>query len=287
MLYFKIKINTLKVHPIKKSFLLILFVFLFNSSFAQNLDESINLNLGKIETFYSNELKENRTLNIFLPVNFDSTKVYPVIYVLDGSMNEDVVHIYGLSQFFPLYYFMPECIVVGIQNVDRKRDFTFHTDLKELKETYPTTGHSEAFIAFIEKELKPFIQDKYSKSTTNFIIGQSLGGLLATEILIKKPYLFSHYLIVSPSLWWDDESLLKKIESKEFKHTIPDSTYVYVSVGNKEPKIMLSGAKRLYKVIRPIKGIKCDYKLMKDEDHATILHNSIYQALLLLYKPRY
>jgi predicted alpha/beta superfamily hydrolase len=265
----------------------IYFTLLLNPLFSQANSTTQDLCLGKIETFYSNELKENRMLNIFLPVDFDSSKVYPVIYVLDGSMNEDVVHIYGLSQFFPLYYDMPECIVVGIQNVDRKRDFTFHTDLKELKETYPTTGHSEAFIAFIEKELKPFIQANYSKSTTNFIIGQSLGGLLATEILIKKPYLFSHYLIVSPSLWWDDESLLKKIESKDFKHSIPDSTYVYVSVGNKEPKMMLTGAKRLFKVIHPIKNVKCDYKLMTDEDHATILHNSIYQALLKLYKPLY
>jgi predicted alpha/beta superfamily hydrolase len=271
----------------RKSIALFLVLFCVNSLIAQNQSESRNLTVGKIETIYSNELKENRTLNIFLPVNFDSTKVYPVIYVLDGSLNEDVVHIYGLSQFFPLYYDMPECIVVGIQNVDRKRDFTFHTDLKELKETYPTTGHSEAFISFIEKELKPFIQTNYSTSTTNFIIGQSLGGLLATEILIKKPYLFSHYLIVSPSLWWDDESLLKKIESKDFRHSIPDSTYVYVSVGNKEPKMMLTGAKRLFKVIHPIKNVKSDYKLMTEEDHATILHNSIYQALLKLYKPLY
>jgi hypothetical protein len=33
---------------------------------------------------------------------------------------------------------MPPSIVVGIANVDRKRDFTFHTDLEEFKKAYST-----------------------------------------------------------------------------------------------------------------------------------------------------
>ncbi|WP_262493700.1 hypothetical protein [Epilithonimonas tenax] len=36
---------------------------------------------------------------------------------------------------------MPDFIIVGVENVDRKRDFTFHTDLKDLQEDDPTTGH--------------------------------------------------------------------------------------------------------------------------------------------------
>ncbi|MDD3005857.1 MAG: alpha/beta hydrolase, partial [Flavobacterium sp.] len=67
--------------------------------------------------------------------------------VLDGSAHEDFLHVVGLVQFFNLQMKMPKTIVVGIENVDRKRDFTFPTELKELKENYPTTGHSENFIA--------------------------------------------------------------------------------------------------------------------------------------------
>lgn len=263
--------------------------FIMSLSFLNSQTTSVisDLKLGEVATFYSEELKENRSLNIFFPVAYDSTKVYPVMFVLDGSMNEDVVHIYGLTQFFPLYYYMPECIVVGIQNVDRRRDYTFPTENKEILEKNPTAGKSEQFIRFIEKELIPYVEKKYSNSKTKFLIGQSLGGLLATQILIEKPQLFSHYLIVSPSLWWDDESLLEKIESKEFKHSIPDSTYVYVSVGKHEPKMMLTGAKRLYKYVHSIPNVNSDYMLMTKENHATILHNSIYQALLFLYKPIY
>ncbi|WP_294244534.1 alpha/beta hydrolase-fold protein, partial [uncultured Chryseobacterium sp.] len=150
------------------------------------------LTIGEIRTLKSKILNEDRVLNIYLPQNFDKTKSYPVIYLLDGSMNEDFIHVTGLIQFFNQMYSMPETIVVGIANIDRKRDFTFHTDLKDLQKNYPTTGHSDKFISFLEKELKPYIENQF-KITEKYIFGQSLGGLLATEILLKKPELFNNY----------------------------------------------------------------------------------------------
>ena len=53
----------------------------------------------------------------------------------------------------------------------------------------------------------PYIESHYSTDTVKTIVGQSLGGLFATEILFEKPEMFTNYLIVSPSLWWDNESL--------------------------------------------------------------------------------
>lgn len=119
------------------------------------------LTIGEIRTLKSKILNEDRVLNIYLLQNFDKTKSYPVIYLLDGSMNEDFIHVTGLIQFFNQMYSMPETIVVGIANIDRKRDFTFHTDLKDLQKDYPTTGHSDKFISFLEKELKPYIENQF------------------------------------------------------------------------------------------------------------------------------
>jgi len=73
--------------------------------------------------------------------------------------------------------------------VDRRRDFTYPTTIKKDKKRYPTTGHSDKFIVFIEKELQPSMEEKYKGSTAKTIIRQSLGGLLATEILFKKQLL--------------------------------------------------------------------------------------------------
>lgn len=246
------------------------------------------LSIGEIHTIYSNSLNEERTLNIYLPAGYDSSKIYPVIYLLDGSMNEDFIHTSGLTQFFHLMYDMPETIVVGVSNIDRKRDFTFRTDLEDLKKNYPTTGHSDKFISFVKNELQPYVRSKFKTNGTSFLIGQSLGGLLASEILLHDADLFTHYFIISPSLWWDNESMLKK--ASELYREQPDSKrFVYISAGKNEPKIMQTEAKKLYDILS--KSGKANtvakFLLMTEEDHATILHNSIYQGFKLIFKPLY
>lgn len=262
----------------------IVFTLTFLFSSLLQAQETKPLSIGEIRVLKSAVLNEDRTLNIYLPSTYDSSKSYPVIYVLDGSMNEDFLHITGLVQFFNMTFSMPDYIIVGIANVDRKRDFTFHTELKDLKKKYPTTGHSEAFIRFIETELQSYINKQYKTNNTRYLIGQSLGGLVATEILLKKSALFSHYLIVSPSLWWDDETLLKAAPALLAKQDL-SRTFVYMSVGKGEDTIMQQDARQLYELLQ--KGNKpgpvTAWKLMTDDNHATILHRSLYEALLILF----
>lgn len=241
------------------------------------------LTIGEIRTIKSKILNEDRTLNIYLPQNFDKTKSYPIIYLLDGSMNEDFIHVTGLVQFFNQMYSMPETIVVGIANIDRKRDFTFHTDLKDLQKDYPTTGHSDKFINFLEKELKPYIKSQF-KTTDTYLFGQSLGGLLATEILLKKPEMFNNYFIISPSLWWDDESLLK--QANQLLTKIPDTKkFVYLSVGKGEHPVMIKDAENLDDILKKSnkKNWTIAYKMMETDNHATILHRSLYEGLVKMF----
>jgi predicted alpha/beta superfamily hydrolase len=241
--------------------------------------------IGTTTTIHSAILSEERTLNIYLPAGYDSNKAgrYPVIYLLDGSINEDFLHITGLVQFFQLMMNMPNTIVVGIANVDRKRDFTFPTTIAADKKQYPTTGHSENFIRFMEQELQPYIQSHYQTNATKYLIGQSLGGLVATEILLKKPSLFTHYIIVSPSLWWDNESLLKQAPALLARQG-NDSIRVIISVG-KEGKIMEQDAAALATTLKNAgpKHRKIDFNKMLKENHATILHLSVYESLKRLF----
>ena len=254
------------------------------SLFKMNSQDSVKpFTIGVTRILKSEILNENRTLNIYLPDGFEKTKSYPVIYLLDGSANEDFLHIVGLVQFYKMQFNMPDFLVVGIANVDRKRDFTFHTDLDDLKKEYPTTGHSEKFIEFIEKELQPFVAKTYKTTETKYIIGQSLGGLLATEILLKKPTLFTHYLIVSPSLWWDNESLLKEANHLLEQQKVM-SQYVYISVGMQEKKIMVKEAQEIASILKKSnQKFKVEYLPLEKENHATVLHQSISEAFKKLF----
>jgi predicted alpha/beta superfamily hydrolase len=264
--------------------ILVILIYLF-SALKVNAQTAKPFSIGEIKTIKSVILAETRTLNIYLPngYRYNSKEKYPVIYLLDGSANEDFLHIVGLVQFYNMTFNMPKTIVVGIANVDRKRDFTFPTKNAELIKSYPTTGGSAKFIDFLEKELQPYIKANYKTNDSTFLIGQSLGGLVATEILLKKPDLFSSYIIVSPSLWWDDESLLKAAPALLTGQT-DNKKWLYVSVGA-EGKEMEEGAANLVKAFKNSgkKNLKTDFVPLPKENHATILHNSIYEAFKILY----
>lgn len=250
--------------------------------------------LGVIEEIQSKELGENRILNIYLPEGYNAAEAakYPVIYLLDGSADEDFIHIAGLVQFnsFEWINQVPKSIVVGIATVDRKRDFTFPTTIQNDKTRFPTTGHSDTFIAFIEKELQPFIAKKYKTSESKTIIGQSLGGLLETEILLKKPSLFNKYVIVSPSLWWDNGSLLN-LDSKILQADFEQPTEIYIAVGKEGltpteiPRVMEVDANLLAEKIKASKSknIKVYFDYFPEENHGTILHPAVANSFKFFY----
>ena len=266
----------------KTSFILFLQILFISPLFAQQYTINENIfALGIVDKIQSAILGETRTLNIYLPEGYspDSATAYPVIYLLDGSANEDFIHIVGLVQFLVMIEKMPPSIVVGIANIDRKRDFTFPTAIEQDKKDYPTTGGSAKFITFVEKELQPYIEKKY-RTGSKTIIGQSLGGLLATEILLKKPGLFNNYIIVSPSLWWNNESLLNEAPGL-LKKQVLKNTQVYISVGS-EGKQMEDDAKKLSEILQTPGNVKVNLVPLPEENHLTILHNSVYKGLEIL-----
>ena len=140
---------------------LVLLLFCSFSLLGQKLPEKLSetdFTIGKTISIQSDILKEERVLNVYLPQHYsaDSLKTYPVIYLLDGSKDEDFIHIAGIVQFgsFSWINMLPETIVVGIANVDRKRDFTYPSQNSLDQEEFPTSGKSAHFIQFLEEELQ-------------------------------------------------------------------------------------------------------------------------------------
>ncbi|MBB2146272.1 alpha/beta hydrolase [Pedobacter sp. LMG 31464] len=262
----------------KRSLLIVLLMFIVGFSFAQK-----PFQLGNIYKIHSKILNEDRVLNIYTPEGYhpDSATKYPVIYLLDGSANEDFVHVVGLVQFLTMIEAMPKTIIVGIANIDRRRDFTYPTTIENDKKDYPTTGSSAKFIKFLGEELQPYIVSKFKTGGSKTIIGQSLGGLLATEILLKNSELFNNYIIVSPSLWWNNESLLKNANAFINKEKLID-TKVYIAVGE-EGERMKDDAKQLAQLILQSEGATINLTFFEKEDHLTILHNGLYQTLVKMY----
>ncbi len=250
--------------------------------------------LGTIESLDSKILAEKRILNIYLPEGYNpkDSIAYPVVYLLDGSADEDFIHIVGLYQFntFPWIDRVPKSIIVGIANVDRKRDFTYPSSIASDTKLIPSSGKSDKFMAFIEKELQPYINSKFKTTASKTIIGQSLGGLFATEVLLKKPQLFTNYIIISPSLWWDDGSLLQ-LDGAILNANYKQKTSIYIGVGKEGlspsdiPHVMEVDANLLVEKIKTTKSksLSVYFDYLPEENHATITHQAVFNALRMIY----
>ena len=283
----------------KKLPIAFILVFLANLAFGQKIKTPPTQTtkpfiLGVIDEIQSKVLAEKRILNIYLPEGYNQqdTTTYPVIYLLDGSVDEDFIHIVGLVQFnsFEWINQVPKSIVVGIATVDRRRDFTFPTSIQADKKKYPTSGQSDKFRSFFETELQPYIDSNYKTNNDKTIIGQSLGGLFATELLLKKPALFNRYIIISPSLWWDNGSLFNQT-SDLLTANCTQQTDIYIGVGKEgltpteTPRVMEVDANVLAEKIKTTKSnrVKVFFDYLPEEDHGTIMHQAVSNAFRLLY----
>ena len=252
--------------------------------------------LGFTDSISSSVFGSKMAVNIYLPDGYspDSAATYPVIYLLDGAVDEDFIHIAGLVQFssFSWVNYLQPCILVGIISTNRKYDMTFQPSadatwpkwLDGYPNIYAIGGGSEKFMSYIEKDLQPYIDKNYKTNGTKTLIGQSLAGLFATELLLKKPTLFQNYIIMSPSLWWDNESLLK--QAPDLLSNLPQTPLkIYLAVGD-EGKEMVSDANNLGKAIKKTKrkSLMFTYEYLPNEDHGTILHQAVGNAFEWMLK---
>lgn len=199
---------------IRKLYVITLLTIIIGSNQILLAQTNYQFKIGKIDSIYSNILKESRELYIHLPQSYDSNsqRKYPVIYVLDGD-----VLLNAVSTVHDFYWggYMPEMIIVGISNKNnRTRDLTTSKiESKRGTEYNQEHGGANDFIMSIEKEIIPYIENKYPVTNYRTLIGHSYAGLFTINALINHTDLFENYLAIDPSLDWDNQKLLK--QSKE------------------------------------------------------------------------
>lgn len=198
-----------------KYYIILLFTFLL--SFVSTAQEPITI--GTSYTISSSTLKENRTIQIYLPKSYnDSTLTpqhYPVIYLLDSESNFNYLSAYVEKLAKYPYPSIPEMIIVGIVNTNRTRDLTptpKNTSSMSQEQSSKIKGNSggnSLFFDFIETELFPYINTNFRTIGYNIIIGHSFGGITALNNLLTRTSMFNAYIIHDPSIWWDDKIILQ------------------------------------------------------------------------------
>ena len=136
------------------------------------------LGIGETFTIDSKVLVETRRINVYLPAGYqDSPEVrLPVLYMPDGGMKEDFLHVAGLVQVSVGNGTMRPFLLVGIENTERRRDLTPPTENAEDKKIAPQVGGSELFRKFLREELMPAVKRRYRATEEKALVGESVAG---------------------------------------------------------------------------------------------------------------
>jgi uncharacterized protein len=244
------------------------------------------LTVGETFTIESKTLGETRRINVYLPPAYAEApdRRLPVLYMPDGGMREDFLHISGLVQVSAGNGTMRPFVLVGIENTQRRRDLTGPTQNAEDEKIAPAVGGSAAFRKFIRMELMPVINARYRTTKETAIMGESLAGLFIVETFFAEPDMFDTYIAFDPSLWWNSGELLKSAESR-----LPDvgkrPRTLYLASSSEEELARVTG--ELAELLRknaPAR-LKWHYEPMPKETHGTIYHPAAMEALRRLFKP--
>lgn len=253
---------------------------------AGQTDKAAPLVLGETFIIDSAVVKEKRRINVYLPPGYGDKPEprYPVLYMPDGGMAEDFIHVAGLVQVLVGNGTMRPFILVGIENTQRRRDMTGPTENADDKKIAPQVGGSKEFRQFIRKELMPEVKSRYRTNDETAIVGESLAGLFVVETFLLEPDLFDTYIAFDPSLWWNNQKLLE--ESPGLLRSRPrlEKTVYFASSNEKN---IIKNAERLEEILKreAPRGIRWHYEKMPEETHATIYHPAALKAFRSLFKP--
>ncbi len=242
--------------------------------------------IGETFTVDSAALKERRRINVYLPPGYAENPGarLPVLYLPDGGLAEDFLHVAGLVQVSVANGTMRPFLLVGIENTERRRDLTGPTDSAEDRKIAPRVGGSGAFRKFLRDELMPRVNRRYRTTGETAVVGESLAGLFVVETFLRDPDLFDTYIAIDPSLWWDDQRLVRGAgKDLGARPKLRKALYLACSAEERVPGVNERFADALRKSAPA--GLRWHYAKLPEERHATIYHPAALRAFREVLKP--
>ncbi len=284
----------MKLQVLKYIFYSALFIGLSLHTSAQT---GTSYSIGNTHKIYSDILQEQRSYVLELPSSYTkTTKKYPLLVLLDGEVQ---YHSHsGILKHMTQARQIPEMIVVAITNVDRVRDFTptrYLTNLNgsDASENHKTSGGSENFLAFMEQELLPHIENKYRVNGFKTLVGISHGGLLVGSSFLSKQSSFHGFVAMDPSFWWDNQYVVKQLKKTPLKQL--ENKRIYVSTADtfenfdRIPHVYTANinAHELFNTRLKNIGISPSHvslEYFKKENHWTVALMSLYHGMQFIFK---
>ncbi|WP_242219322.1 alpha/beta hydrolase [Bacillus cereus group sp. BfR-BA-01380] len=271
----------------------------------QPVPETQNVVISNAEQWMMYSKRENRQYQIYIakPKQPEPPSGYPIIYVLDGNaffqMFEEAVRIQAVRS--EKTGIVPAIIVgIGYQikesfsSTYRFYDFTPPASSLILPpkpdgKPWPVTGGANHFLEFFQEELKPELTKYFPIDTKRqTLFGHSLGGLFALHVLFTNIHAFQTYFISSPSIWWNNQSVLEK-ESNFINelNKMNSEIGVFLTVGSLEKDHMVQDVNalsdRLYKMQHS--RLRFSFHKAEGENHGSVVPTVLSRALRFIFHP--
>lgn len=218
------------------------------------------------------QLNRKRTIRLYLPPNYSTGGLFPVIYMHDGqNLFDNATSFAGewkvdeiLDSLYTYRGF--SAIVVAIYNDDKER-INEYSPWKN--DSLGIGGDGGKYVKFIVNTLKPFIDRHYrtlSSRENTAIMGSSMGGLISLYAALEYPDVFGKAAIFSPSLWFSPKMniYLQKYKRKKVQH-------LYFLAGEKEGDSMVNDLNTTLELLKKA-GFDDEYyiktKIVPDGRHA-------------------
>jgi predicted alpha/beta superfamily hydrolase len=243
---------------------------------TETMASRVQASLSNTECFTltSSCASEEYCIFVGLPPGYAlSNKTYPALYILDGNLEFPLVK--SVCEVLWLGGEIPEAVLVGIGYPVTDLNETVPLRTRDLTPTVkgPGTGGAEKFLRFIQRELIPLVDLNYrADPNLRALFGDSRGGLFALYALFTAPGLFHRFLIVSPSIWWDQEAIYEYEERFAAQHSdLP--ARIFLSAGSRENEQMIANVLKLTSLLcaRNYPNLTLDVNILEGETHYSVI----------------
>jgi predicted alpha/beta superfamily hydrolase len=237
------------------------------------------------EQVQSGRLGAQRTYYVATPDGYERGAArYPVLVLLDANDSPQFNLALANARFLASRGAIPPVIIVGVPNAsDRIHDLS-PVATGETATRFRTAGGSTVFADFIADEVLPAVRRKYRTLPSTILAGHSIGGLFALEVAARRPGADAGIIAMSPSLWWNDSSVVA-----DYADAIARSSArqrLFVTSGGLEPEIDRTTQRfaRRLEANQPA-TVALAYRHYADDTHGLTPAPSLADGLRFIFEP--
>ncbi len=243
----------------------------------------------------------DHALAVATPFRYPALDAAPLILCLDGAWTAGTVR--DATRIMSMSGESPEALVAGISFTDEKMGDYLRSRARWFTPTEfvppeitvkgveaSDTGQALTYLAFIRDQVLPKLRQDYRISET-WLLGHSFSGLFGLRCLFGDPGLFDKYLLMSPSIWWDDRAIFD-IEADFAANRDDLNARVFLTAGGQEDALgsdfamqanVIEMASRLTE--RSYPSLHIDHAIVPTESHSSTIGAAISRGIRHLTPP--